>query len=33
VNIGLDRLAMMRYEIDDVRLMHGADLRYLSQFA
>jgi hypothetical protein len=22
----------MRYGIDDVRLTHGADLRYLSQF-
>jgi phenylalanyl-tRNA synthetase alpha chain len=33
VNIGLDRLVMMRYGIDDVRLMHGADLRFLSQFA
>lgn len=32
VNIGLDRLVMMRYGIDDVRLMHGADLRYLGQF-
>jgi phenylalanyl-tRNA synthetase alpha chain len=33
VNVGLDRLAMMRYGIDDVRLMHSADLRFLSQFA
>jgi phenylalanyl-tRNA synthetase alpha chain len=33
VNVGLDRLVMMRYGIDDVRLMHTADLRYLSQFA
>lgn len=32
VNIGLDRLVMMRYGIDDVRLMHSADLRYLEQF-
>jgi len=32
VNIGLDRLAMMRYEIDDVRLFHSADLRFLNQF-
>lgn len=32
VNVGLDRLAMMRYGIDDVRLMHGADLRFLGQF-
>ncbi|MFE3177800.1 phenylalanine--tRNA ligase subunit alpha [Amycolatopsis sp. NPDC059090] len=33
LNVGLDRLAMMRYGIDDVRLMHGADLRFLSQFS
>jgi len=32
INIGLDRLVMMRYGIDDVRLFHGADLRFLSQF-
>jgi phenylalanyl-tRNA synthetase alpha chain len=32
VNVGLDRLVMMRYGIDDVRLMHSADIRYLSQF-
>ncbi|WP_406630360.1 phenylalanine--tRNA ligase subunit alpha [Amycolatopsis sp. WGS_07] len=33
LNVGLDRLAMMRYGIGDVRLMHSADLRFLSQFA
>jgi phenylalanyl-tRNA synthetase alpha chain len=32
VNVGLDRLVMMRYGIDDVRLIHSADLRFLSQF-
>jgi phenylalanyl-tRNA synthetase alpha chain len=32
VNVGLDRLVMMRYGIDDVRLMHNADLRVLGQF-
>jgi len=32
VNIGLDRLVMMRYGIDDVRLFRGADLRFLRQF-
>ena len=32
VNIGLDRLVMMRYGVDDVRLFRGADLRFLSQF-
>jgi phenylalanyl-tRNA synthetase alpha chain len=33
VNVGLDRLVMMRYGIDDIRLLHTADLRFLSQFA
>jgi phenylalanyl-tRNA synthetase alpha chain len=32
VNIGLDRLVMMRYGVDDVRMFHSADLRFLSQF-
>jgi phenylalanyl-tRNA synthetase alpha chain len=32
INIGLDRLVMMRYEIDDVRYMHSGDLRFLQQF-
>ncbi|MDD7592882.1 MAG: phenylalanine--tRNA ligase subunit alpha [Peptoniphilaceae bacterium] len=32
INIGLDRLVMMRYEVDDVRLFHSNDLRFLSQF-
>ena len=32
VNIGLDRLVMMRYGVDDVRLFHGTDLRFLGQF-
>jgi phenylalanyl-tRNA synthetase alpha chain len=33
VNVGLDRLAMMRYGINDVRLFHSADLRFLNQFS
>ena len=33
VNIGLDRLVMMRYGVDDVRLFHSADLRFLKQFS
>jgi phenylalanyl-tRNA synthetase alpha chain len=33
VNVGLDRLTMMRYGIDDVRYMHGGDLRFLRQFS
>ncbi len=32
INIGLDRLVMMRYGIDDVRLFHSGDLRFLTQF-
>ena len=27
VNIGLDRLVMMRYGVDDVRLFHSGDLK------
>lgn len=30
--LGLDRLVMMRYGIDDIRLLHSADLRFSSQF-
>ncbi|MDI9497921.1 MAG: phenylalanine--tRNA ligase subunit alpha [Bacillota bacterium] len=33
INIGLDRLVMMRYGIEDVRLMHSADLRFLRQYS
>ncbi|EKD46666.1 MAG: hypothetical protein ACD_67C00122G0001 [uncultured bacterium] len=29
---GLERLAMMKYKIDDVRLFHGGDLRFIKQF-
>jgi phenylalanyl-tRNA synthetase alpha chain len=29
---GLDRLAMLKWSIDDVRLMHSADLRFVNQF-
>lgn len=32
INIGLDRLVMMRYGVDDVRMFHSADLRFLTQF-
>jgi phenylalanyl-tRNA synthetase alpha chain len=32
IDIGLDRLVMMRYGIDDIRLFNGADLRFLGQF-
>jgi phenylalanyl-tRNA synthetase alpha chain len=30
--LGLDRLVMMRYGIEDIRHFHGGDLRFLSQF-
>lgn len=30
--IGVDRLAMMKYEIDDIRLFYENDLRFLKQF-
>lgn len=29
---GLERLAMMKYKIDDVRLFHSSDLRFIKQF-
>ncbi len=32
INIGLDRLTMMKHGIDDIRLMHSGDLRFLNQF-
>lgn len=33
VNVGLDRLTMMRYGITDVRHMHSGDLRFFRQFS
>ena len=30
--VGMDRLAMMKYKIDDIRLFYGGDLRFLEQF-
>jgi len=30
--LGLTRLAMMRYAVDDIRLMQSGDLRFLNQF-
>jgi phenylalanyl-tRNA synthetase alpha chain len=32
INIGLDRMVMMKHAIDDVRLFHSGDLRFLQQF-
>ncbi len=31
--LGLDRLVMMRYGIDDIRHLHSGDLRFVSQFS
>ncbi len=31
-DLGLDRLAMMKYKIPDIRLFHSGDLRFLRQF-
>ncbi len=30
--IGIDRLAMMKYKVNDIRLFYGGDLRFLRQF-
>ena len=30
--LGLDRLVMMRYDIDDIRHFHSGDLRFINQF-
>jgi phenylalanyl-tRNA synthetase alpha chain len=30
--LGLSRLAMLRYRIDDVRHLLGGDMRFLEQF-
>jgi len=30
--VGLDRLTLMKYRINDIRLLYGADLRFLNQF-
>jgi phenylalanyl-tRNA synthetase alpha chain len=29
---GLERLAMLKYKIDDIRLFHGGDVRFIQQF-
>jgi phenylalanyl-tRNA synthetase alpha chain len=30
--VGADRLAMIKYKINDIRLFHSGDLRFLTQF-
>jgi phenylalanyl-tRNA synthetase alpha chain len=30
--VGVDRLVMMRYGIDDIRLLYSGDLRLVNQF-
>ncbi len=30
--IGIDRLAIMKYGIDDIRLLYSGDLRFVNQF-
>jgi phenylalanyl-tRNA synthetase alpha chain len=30
--MGVERLPMLRYGIDDIRLFYGSDLRFLGQF-
>ena len=30
--LGIDRLAMLRYKIDHIRLFYEGDLRFLKQF-
>ena len=32
MGMGIDRLVMMRYGVDNIRLFHSADLRFLKQF-
>jgi len=30
--MGIDRVAMLKYKIDDIRLFYGSDMRFLKQF-
>ena len=30
--VGIDRLAMLKYKIDDIRLFYSGDLRFINQF-
>lgn len=30
--LGVERVAMLRYQVTDIRLFYGSDLRFLRQF-
>jgi phenylalanyl-tRNA synthetase alpha chain len=30
--LGIDRLMMLYYQVDDIRLSYGGDLRFIEQF-
>ena len=30
--VGIDRLAVLKYDLDDIRLMYNGDLRFVNQF-
>jgi phenylalanyl-tRNA synthetase alpha chain len=30
--VGLERIALLKYEIDDMRLLYENDIRFLNQF-
>jgi len=30
--MGIDRLAMLKYHVDDIRLFYNPDLRFIEQF-
>ena len=30
--VGIDRIAMLKYGVDDIRLFYGGDLRFIDQF-
>jgi len=30
--MGVERIAMLKYDIDDIRLFYNGDIRFLSQF-
>ena len=32
LGVGLERIALLKYEIDDMRLLYENDIRFLKQF-